>query len=84
MGEQAAPAQHLLSHVTRKDAFLAAAAAYDALYTVPEQGLIVATFDVIHMIGWKPHPSQNKPARRGSATVKLGAPLTTPKPKQLE
>lgn len=28
-----------------------------------------ATFEVIYMTGWAPHPSQQQPARRGSATV---------------
>lgn len=28
-----------------------------------------ATYEVIYMTGWAPHPSQQKAARRGSATV---------------
>jgi SAM-dependent methyltransferase len=31
----------------------------------------VATFDIVHGIGWAPHESQQKPARRGSAEVSL-------------
>jgi NADH dehydrogenase [ubiquinone] 1 alpha subcomplex assembly factor 5 len=36
-----------------------------------EDGSIPATFEVIHMVGWKPDPSQPKPAARGSATHSL-------------
>ena len=28
-----------------------------------------ATYEVIYMTGWAPHPSQQKAAKRGSATV---------------
>ena len=31
----------------------------------------VATFDVLHGIGWQPHASQQKPAQRGSGRVSL-------------
>eukprot|EP00968_Pinguiococcus_pyrenoidosus_P011504 scaffold926_cov248-Pinguiococcus_pyrenoidosus.AAC.17 len=34
-------------------------------------GTIRATFQVIYMIGWKEHESQQKPLKRGSATAKL-------------
>ena len=34
-------------------------------------GTIPATFQVIHLLGWKPDPSQAKPAPRGSATHSL-------------
>lgn len=33
--------------------------------------VIPATFQVVNFIGWKPDPSQPKPAARGSATVSL-------------
>lgn len=36
-----------------------------------EDGSIPATFHVFNFIGWKPDPSQSKPARRGSATHSL-------------
>ncbi|XP_074660535.1 arginine-hydroxylase NDUFAF5, mitochondrial-like [Tubulanus polymorphus] len=32
---------------------------------------IPATFEVIHFIGWKPHPSQAKPAKRGSGQMSI-------------
>lgn len=31
----------------------------------------VATFDIVHGIGWAPHESQQKPAKRGSGQVSL-------------
>lgn len=34
-------------------------------------GGFVATFDMIHAIGWAPHDSQQKPARRGSGQISL-------------
>uniref|UniRef100_A0A672Y310 Arginine-hydroxylase NDUFAF5, mitochondrial n=1 Tax=Sphaeramia orbicularis TaxID=375764 RepID=A0A672Y310_9TELE len=37
-----------------------------------EDGSVPATFDILYMIGWKPHESQAKPAKRGSATVSFG------------
>ncbi|KAM7394787.1 hypothetical protein PAMP_021570 [Pampus punctatissimus] len=37
-----------------------------------EDGSIPATFEILYMIGWKPHESQAKPAKRGSATVSFG------------
>jgi NADH dehydrogenase [ubiquinone] 1 alpha subcomplex assembly factor 5 len=50
--------------------FAAAAAIYKEMYG-NEDGTIPATFQVIHLLGWKPDPSQAKPAQRGSATHKL-------------
>ena len=36
-----------------------------------EDGRIPATFEIIHLAGWKPHESQQKPLARGSAKVRL-------------
>ncbi|GAA5974401.1 hypothetical protein JCM11641_005261 [Rhodosporidiobolus odoratus] len=36
-----------------------------------EDGSIPATFQIMHMIGWKPDPSQPKPAKRGSGSTNL-------------
>ncbi|PRW59398.1 methyltransferase At1g22800 [Chlorella sorokiniana] len=47
---------------------LATAAAYTSLFA-EEDGSIPATYEVIYMTGWAPHPSQQKAAKRGSATV---------------
>ncbi|XP_034045205.1 arginine-hydroxylase NDUFAF5, mitochondrial isoform X3 [Thalassophryne amazonica] len=54
-----------------RDAILAAAAIYKEMYG-NEDGSFPATFQILYMIGWKPHESQAKPARRGSATVSFG------------
>ena len=34
-------------------------------------GRIPATFEIIHLAGWKPHDSQQKPLARGSAKTRL-------------
>ncbi|KAK7930428.1 hypothetical protein WMY93_006823 [Mugilogobius chulae] len=54
-----------------RDTILAAGAVYREMYGNPD-GSIPATFDLLYMIGWKPHDSQAKPAKRGSATVSFG------------
>ncbi|XP_054634344.1 arginine-hydroxylase NDUFAF5, mitochondrial isoform X2 [Dunckerocampus dactyliophorus] len=51
-----------------RDTILAAAAVYKEMYG-NEDGSIPATFDVLYMIGWKPHASQPKAAKRGSGSV---------------
>lgn len=56
-------------HLSR-DTLLATAAIYKEMYG-DEQGDIPATFQVIYLIGWKPHPNQPKPKRRGSGTHKF-------------
>ena len=42
------------------------------------EGRVPATFDILFMSGWKPHPSQQQPARRGSASVRLADALRVP------
>ncbi|XP_070840608.1 arginine-hydroxylase NDUFAF5, mitochondrial isoform X2 [Chaetodon trifascialis] len=54
-----------------RDTILAAAAVYKEMYG-SEDGSIPATFEILYMIGWKPHESQAKPAKRGSATASFG------------
>ncbi|KAM3931356.1 arginine-hydroxylase NDUFAF5, mitochondrial [Leptodactylus fuscus] len=54
-----------------RDSMLAAAAIYQEMYG-EEDGSIPATFQIYCMIGWKPHESQAKPAKRGSATMSFG------------
>jgi hypothetical protein len=34
-------------------------------------GRIPATFEMVHLAGWAPHESQQKPAKRGSAKTRL-------------
>jgi SAM-dependent methyltransferase len=36
-----------------------------------QDGRLRATFDLVWFSGWAPHESQQKPARRGSATIRL-------------
>jgi SAM-dependent methyltransferase len=37
-----------------------------------EDGRIPASFELVTLTGWKPHPSQQQPAKRGSGQVNLG------------
>src|SRR4051812_2811887 len=41
-------------------------------------GRIPATFEILFLCGWAPHPSQPKPLRRGSATNRLADALRPP------
>ncbi|GAA5999950.1 uncharacterized protein JCM10292_003552 [Rhodotorula paludigena] len=52
------------------ETLLAAGEIYKELHGL-EDGSIPATFQIMHMIGWKPDPSQPKPAARGSGTTNL-------------
>uniref|UniRef100_A0A1A8MAZ6 Arginine-hydroxylase NDUFAF5, mitochondrial n=3 Tax=Nothobranchius TaxID=28779 RepID=A0A1A8MAZ6_9TELE len=54
-----------------RDSILAAAAVYQEMYG-SNTGTVPASFHILYMIGWKPHESQAKPAKRGSATVSFG------------
>ena len=40
-------------------------------------GQIPATFEVLYLCGWAPHPSQPAPLKRGSATARLADALRT-------
>ena len=42
-----------------------------------DDGRIVATFEIIFILGWKPHDSQQKPLRPGSAENRLADALKT-------
>ncbi|CAH1262816.1 arginine-hydroxylase NDUFAF5, mitochondrial-like [Branchiostoma lanceolatum] len=57
--------------ILHRDTMMAAAAVYKDMYG-NEDGTIPATFQLLYMIGWKPHKSQPKPAKRGSATASFG------------
>ena len=50
--------------------FRAAAACYRELFGDAD-GRFPATFQVLYLTGWRPHDSQQQPARRGSGTVGL-------------
>ena len=47
-----------------------AAALYAERHALAD-GRIPATFEIIHLAGWKPHDSQQKPLARGSAKTRL-------------
>ncbi|XP_055347222.1 arginine-hydroxylase NDUFAF5, mitochondrial-like [Paramacrobiotus metropolitanus] len=53
-----------------RDTLLAAASLYRENYG-NKDGHVPATFQILYMIGWKPHESQRKPAERGSGQVSL-------------
>ncbi|MEJ1160378.1 methyltransferase domain-containing protein [Prosthecomicrobium sp. N25] len=56
--------------------FFRAAEIYAERFADPD-GRIRATFEVLSASGWAPHESQQKPARPGSATVRLADALGT-------
>ncbi len=58
---------------------LRAAEIYAERFSDPD-GRVRATFNLLWMSGWAPHPSQPKPAPRGSATVSLAQALGSQKP----
>ncbi len=53
-----------------RNLLLAAAEAYGELAADPD-GRVRATLELVWISGWSPHESQQKPLRRGSATVSL-------------
>ncbi|RIX99218.1 methyltransferase domain-containing protein [Aureimonas flava] len=54
--------------------FLRAAEIYAERFADPD-GRVRATFDVVYLSGWKPHESQQKPLKPGSATHSLAEAL---------
>lgn len=67
MGENNAAFNRPL-HLSR-DVLMAAASIYKDMYS-NEKG-VSATFQLIYLVGWKPHESQPKPMKRGSANASL-------------
>ena len=61
---------------TPRSVFLRAGNLYAERFSEPD-GRILASFEVIFLIGWSPHDSQQKPQRRGSATTNLAEFLGT-------
>ena len=59
--------------------FVEAAKLYAARHADAD-GRIRATFEIVSLSGWAPHPSQAKPARRGSATASLAEALAASRP----
>lgn len=64
---------------TSRALFLEAARLYAARYADPD-GRVRATFEIVSLSGWAPHPSQAKPARRGSANASLAEALGATRP----
>ncbi|OCW58307.1 methyltransferase domain-containing protein [Hoeflea olei] len=60
--------------------FLRAAQIYAERFSDPD-GRIRASFSIIHLSGWAPHESQQKPLRPGSARTRLADALRTPERK---
>lgn len=54
----------------RRTTLARAALIYAERFAEPD-GRIPATFEVLYLCGWAPHPSQPKPLPRGSATARL-------------
>ncbi|GFY42361.1 arginine-hydroxylase NDUFAF5, mitochondrial [Trichonephila inaurata madagascariensis] len=54
----------------QRDSLLAASAIYTDMYG-NEDRTIPATFEIIYLIGWKPHESQAKPAKKGSGKISM-------------
>ena len=61
----------------RRDTLLRMMEVYAARFGDPD-GRVRATFEVVWLSGWSPHESQQKPARPGSATVRLADALQRP------
>jgi SAM-dependent methyltransferase len=60
----------------RRDVLAASLAHYAAHHAEPD-GRLRATFDIVYLTGWKPHESQQKPLRPGSAKSRLADALGT-------
>jgi len=59
-----------------KTFFMEAAQYYQTHFAEPD-GQIRASFEIIFLIGWAPHQSQQKPLRPGSAKTRLADALNT-------
>ena len=57
-------------HFARRETFRAADDSYREMFGGPD-GRIPATFQILYLTGWRPHESQQRPARRGSGSVGL-------------
>jgi hypothetical protein len=60
----------------RRDTLGRALALYQERFTRSD-GRVTATFEIVTMTGWKPHESQQKPLRPGSAKMRLADALGT-------
>jgi len=64
----------------KRATLMRAAEIYAERYSDPD-GRVRASFDIVWLSGWAPHESQQKPARRGSATVSLADVFKAPREK---
>ena len=69
MGERAAFAKGATSPMSRR-ILMQAVELYQARHSDPD-GRIRATFEIVHLSGWGPAPTQPKPLRPGSARASL-------------
>lgn len=75
MGEGNALAARI-RHFTRRAVIGGALERYAEICAAPE-GRVLATFDMVWLTGWKPHESQQKPLKPGSAAHRLAEALGT-------
>jgi len=75
MGESNIMAERRRSFL-RRDTLDRVAALYAERFSTPE-GRVTATFDIVYLAGWAPHPSQQKPLAPGSARARLADALGT-------
>ena len=73
MGESNAVAERRKA-MSRRLTLFRAAEIYHERYADPE-GRLPATFDVVYLTGWSPHPSQQQPMAPGSAQNRLAEAL---------
>jgi SAM-dependent methyltransferase len=70
------PLTERLKRPTRRATLLRAAQIYGERFSDPD-GRVRATFEVLWLLGWAPHESQQKPLKPGSATARLADALGT-------
>lgn len=65
-----------IRHFTRRGVIAEALRIYCESFAEPD-GRVRATFEMVWLTGWKPHPNQQKPLRPGSAAQRLADVLGT-------
>jgi hypothetical protein len=59
----------------RRETLARALSLYAERHGEGADGRVTATFDIVFLTAWKPHPSQQRPLRRGSGRVDLAQAL---------
>lgn len=67
------------SRPLRRDVVARTAQIYADRFSDPD-GRVRASFEIVWISGWAPHESQQKPAKRGSATLRLEDAIKKPRP----